>query len=77
MYISGLFHVLQAIVVFAPKSVQDLLGNGYGLLLALFVAVLVLGIVGLVVYRLFSDASVRRRKVTSGRQAYERLSRRV
>jgi hypothetical protein len=77
MYISGLFHVLQAIVVFAPKSVQDFLGNGYGLLLALFVAVLALGIVGLVAYRLFSDASARRRKVTSGRQAYERLSRRV
>jgi membrane protein required for beta-lactamase induction len=72
-----LFHILQAIVGFTPKSVQDVLGNGYGLFLALFVAVLALGIVGLVVYRLLSGASARRRKVTSGRQAYERLSRRV
>lgn len=77
MYITVPLHILQAIFMFAPKSVQDFFGNGYGLLTALFVAVLVLGMVGVGIYRLVSGASARRRKVTSGRQAYERLSRRV
>ena len=77
MYITAPLHILQAILLFTPKRVQDLFGNGYGLLVALFVIVLAVGILGLATYRLVSGRIERRKQLRSGRQAYERLSRRV
>jgi hypothetical protein len=73
----GIMRLLEIVSAIMPKSALDLFGNGFGLVAVLFVAVLMAGILGLLGYRMIQALFGRKPEPTSGKKAFERLSRRV